>query len=226
MTPTTVSFERVQNPTDAQIDSAVELFASLMKDDISLMSLCGGDSSKLGPLGRAMLRAGVHCGEYYEAHHESEGMVGFLMVTPPGQDLFSTDEQRALGLSAFMQNLPEAGKEYYKAVYLVEFPAFVNACLGPTGRRDSWYIHTLMVKSKFQGQGIGKALINIVRGKASLNGETLALSTTTDVNAVIYQRMGFQLLDKRIMPGPWGEYPLYILSMNTTIDTQLSHGTR
>lgn len=41
-------------------------------------------------MGRAMLRAGIHSGEYYEASNAEGGLIGFLMTMPPGQDMFST----------------------------------------------------------------------------------------------------------------------------------------
>lgn len=56
-----------------------------------MKSLTGGHPEELLELmGRAMLRAGVHSGEYYEASNETGELVGFLMTMPPGQDLFST----------------------------------------------------------------------------------------------------------------------------------------
>jgi hypothetical protein len=35
------------------------------------------------------------------------------------------------------------------------------------------------------------------------------------VQATIYQRCGLKLLDDKIMPSPWGDWPLYILSVDT-----------
>lgn len=56
-----------------------------------MTSLTGGDPVGLvRPLGLAMLCAGVHSGEYYEAADAGGRLVGFLMTMPPGQDLFST----------------------------------------------------------------------------------------------------------------------------------------
>ncbi|KAJ3552832.1 hypothetical protein NM688_g3942 [Phlebia brevispora] len=212
-----VRLQHVVNPAVTQVDAAVDLFVDLMKDDPSLLSLVGGDALLMAPLSRAMLRAGIHSGQYYEATHEQDGLVGYMVTMPPGKDLLSTDEQRALGLTDFMSKLSSEGKEYYKAVYLTQFPAFVNACLGPTGKRDSWYINMLMVRREYQGHGIGKDLVNLICEKASLKGDTVALSTTTDLNATIYQKMGLTLLDRKIMPSPWGDWPLYILSLKTNI---------
>ncbi|KAI0340439.1 hypothetical protein BDW22DRAFT_1486269 [Trametopsis cervina] len=211
-----IVIQRVENPSDARVDEDVDLFFSLMKEDVALKSLVGGEPEKIDGMGRAMLRAGILAGEYYEATDEKDGsLLGYLMTMPPGQDLFSTDEQRALGLTEFMANLSPEGKEYYRTTYLAEFPAFVNACLGPTGKLDSWYIHMVMVQREHQGRGIGKGLISQVVEKASRSGDVIAMSTTTEVNSVIYQKCGLTLLDKKIMPSPWGEWPLYILSLDT-----------
>ncbi|KAI0089627.1 hypothetical protein BDY19DRAFT_943404 [Irpex rosettiformis] len=215
MAPSGITVERVESPSDARVDEAVDLFYSLMKGDIALKSLTGGEPEKIADMGRAMLRAGIHSGEYYEAKDASGGLIGFLMTMPPGQDLFSTEEQRALGLTEFMAKLSPEGKEYYKTTYLAEFPAFVNKCLGPTGKLDSWYIHIVMVQREHQGKGVGKSLIDQVVEKATTQGDVIAMSTTTALNATIYQKCGLTLLDQKIMPSPWGEWPLYILSLDT-----------
>ncbi|KAI0697360.1 hypothetical protein BC835DRAFT_1472786 [Cytidiella melzeri] len=216
MAPDGITIQRVEQPSVSRLEEAVELFYSLMKGDVALKSLVGGEPEKIGDMGRAMLRAGVHSGEYYEAVDANGGLVGFLMTMPPGQDLFSTQEQRALGLTEFMENLSPEGKEYYRTTYLAEFPAFVNSCLGPTGKLDSWYIHMVMVSPEHQWKGVGKSLINQVVEKASRSGDVVALSTTTALNATIYQKCGFTLLGHKIMPSQWGEWPLYIFSWNTT----------
>lgn len=219
MAPSGITLKRVEHPSDARVEEAIDLFYDLMKDDKAMISLTGGQASQIPSMGRAMLRAGIHSGEYYEAVDENDSLIGFLMTMPPGRDLFSTEEQRVLGLTEFMSNLSDAGKEYYKTTYLAEFPAFVNACLGPTGKLDSWYLHMLMIKREYQGKGVGKGLIGKVVGKASRSGDVMAISTTTSVNATIYQRCGFKLHDMRIMPSPWGEWPLYIFSLDTKVAT-------
>ena len=56
-----------------------------------MKSLTGGQPEELlGLMARAMLRAGIHSGEYYEASNTKGELVGFLMTMPPGQDIFST----------------------------------------------------------------------------------------------------------------------------------------
>jgi len=38
----------------------------------------------------AILRAGVHSGEYYEATDETGSLIGYTLWMPPGQEMFST----------------------------------------------------------------------------------------------------------------------------------------
>lgn len=87
-------------------------------------------------------------------------------------------------------------------------PYLILLDVGFLGRRDSCPVYDNRLKRKFLGC------------------RYFALVVDTPLQAVIYQKMGFQLLDKRVMPGPWGEWPLYILSMNTTADRQSLHEAR
>lgn len=59
--------------------------------DLSMKSLTGGEPELLlRAMGRAMLRAGLLSGEYYEAATTEGELIGFLVTMPPGQDMFST----------------------------------------------------------------------------------------------------------------------------------------
>ncbi|OBZ75628.1 hypothetical protein A0H81_04828 [Grifola frondosa] len=199
--------ERIEYPSEAQIDASVALFVLCMKDDLAAISLCGGDISLLGLQARAILQAGIFAGEYYAATDENGNILAFTMWMPPGQEMLSTPEQRALGFEEFIARLPQAGKEYFKNVYLAEFPGFVASCLGTTGKLDSWWLHMAMVVPEWRRQGIAKALIGFVRAKAAQKGETLALSTTASKNVPIYRALGFELKGERVMPSPWGDWP-------------------
>ncbi|KAI0935357.1 hypothetical protein AcV7_003819 [Taiwanofungus camphoratus] len=210
-----ISVAHVEHPTQEQLDASVALFAFLMKNAPALISLSGGDISLLDPMGRAMILAGIPAGEYYAATDDNGQLVGFMFWTSPGQELFSTPEQRELGLNDFMAKLSAEGKEYYKKTYSAEFPQFVESCLGPTGKLNSWWLHMAMVHPDYQRQGIATRLIGLVREKATQKGETLALSTTSAKNVHIYKAIGFELKGERIMPSPWGDWPLYVFSLNT-----------
>ncbi|KAA1473736.1 hypothetical protein DENSPDRAFT_840216 [Dentipellis sp. KUC8613] len=209
--------QRVEEPSEELINECTTIFTELMKDDIAIISLCGGDPSLLPLMSGAMLRAGARFGEFYTAtstEPEAQGrVVGYTMWMPPGRDLFDSEEQRKMGLTEFMERMPEAGKEYYKSIYMVEWPKFVNKVLGPTGKTDSWWMHMAMVRPEYQKQGIATALMKPVRDKATRNKETLAWSTTSELNVRIYLSMDAELKGGRMMPSPWGRWPLYVFEV-------------
>lgn len=209
-----ITYQRVPNPTVEQVEATVALFMDLMKEDIAVLCLSGADTALIPDLARAMIKAGIYAaGEYYLATDENGEIVGYTMWMPPGQEMFSTPEQRALGLNDFMVKLPEEGREYQKSFFMAKFPSFVNTQLGPTGKVDSWWLHMAMVRRDYQHQGIAKTLINMVRDKAIAGDATMALSTTTDKNVPIYQKCGFELKGTMIMPSPLGEWPLHVLAL-------------
>ncbi|EGO00642.1 hypothetical protein SERLA73DRAFT_178507 [Serpula lacrymans var. lacrymans S7.3] len=210
-----VTVQRVERPSETQIEASVALFVSCMKDNIAALSLSGCDATLLDPMARSTLMAGILAGEYYNATDESGDVVGFALWMPPGEEMFSKPEQRELGLNDFMARLPEVGRDYYKNTYSAVFLDFVSSCLGPTGKRDAWWLHMLMVHPERQRQGIGRALVGPVLEKATQKGEVLALSTTTHTNVPIYTAMGFKEMGGRTVPSPLGEWPLHVFSLDT-----------
>jgi GNAT superfamily N-acetyltransferase len=210
------TIQRVNNPTEEQIDISADLFYDLMKENQGAISLSGGDKSLMKLQALAILRAGALAGEYYTATNPDGELVAYTLWMPPGQELFSSEEQRKLGFTEFMTRLPEEGKEYFRTAYLAHFPGFVNGILGPAGKRDSWWLHMAMVRSDYQKKGITRALINAVRDKASKSGDTLACSTTNNDNVPVYTALGFTRRGEKIMPSPWGDWPVHLFSLNTS----------
>ncbi|KDR85989.1 hypothetical protein GALMADRAFT_132605 [Galerina marginata CBS 339.88] len=213
--------QRVENPDEEQINISADLFCDLMKDNQGAISLSGGDKSLMKLQALAIIRAGAFAGEYYTATNSDGEVVGYALWMPPGKELFSTEEERKLGFTEFMARLPEEGKEYFRTTastsyYLAHFPGFVNGILGPTGKLDSWWLHMAMVRPDYQRKGITRALINVVRKKAAKSGDTLACSTTNDDNVPVYVALGFAHRGKKIMPSPWGDWPVHLFSLKTS----------
>ncbi|PPQ89987.1 hypothetical protein CVT25_009627 [Psilocybe cyanescens] len=209
--------QRVQNPTvrDHLARTAMTVLSSDSQDQ-GAISLSGGDKSLMKLQALAMLRAGILAGEYYTATNQEGKLIGYTLWMPPGRDIFSTDEQRKLGFNEFMTRLPTQGKEYFRTTYLAHFPGFVNGILGPTGKFDSWWLHMAMVHRDYQKMGVTRALINLVREKASVSGDTLACSTTNDNNVPVYLALGFTHRGRKMMPSPWGDWPVHLFSLNTS----------
>ncbi|KIM38174.1 hypothetical protein M413DRAFT_247359 [Hebeloma cylindrosporum] len=185
-----------------------------MHNDQGAISLSGGDVSLMKLQALAMLRAGALAGEYYIATNPAGEQIGYTLWMPPGQEMFSTDEQRKLGFAEFMNRLPQEGKDYFATTYLARLPGFVTSKLGPTGKLDSWWLHMAMVRRDYQKKGVVRSLINLVCEKAAETGGTLACATTSHENVPVYRAIGFTHLGEIVMPSPWGEWPVHLFSLN------------
>ncbi|KZT70571.1 hypothetical protein DAEQUDRAFT_725087 [Daedalea quercina L-15889] len=207
-----VKIERLPDPPDELIEASAALFALAMQYDGACISLVGGDMGLLPSMARAMIKAALlAAGEYYPAFDESGELLGYALWMPPGQELFATAEQREQGLNDFMDSLTEVVKQYYKDVYLKEFPDFVNMCMNsPTGKTDAWWLNNFCVHPARQKQGIGRRLIEVVMQKAKQEGHTVALAATRDQNVAVYESYGFKQKGRKMMPSPWGDWPLNV----------------
>ncbi|KAF9528138.1 hypothetical protein CPB83DRAFT_894624 [Crepidotus variabilis] len=207
-------FQQVKNATDEQLAYSAKLFSELMAGDTGVLALTGGEISLVAVMALSILRAGALAGgEFYTATNEEGEIIGFTLWMPPGQDMFSTEQQRSLGFQDFLSKMPEIGKEYFKTTYLAQFPGFVDEHLGPAGKKESWWMHMCFVRPEYQRQGVARALIELVHEKAS--NHLLACTSTSDENIAVYKAIGFTHRGTRIMPSPWGEWPIHLFSWET-----------
>ncbi|KAF8902249.1 hypothetical protein CPB84DRAFT_1824378 [Gymnopilus junonius] len=214
------AIQRVVTPTEEQISKSADLFYDLMKDNLGAISLSGGDKALIRLQALATIRAGAFAGEYYVASNPEGELVGYSVWMPPGQELFSTEEQRKLGYEDYVAGFSEEGKEYFRTTYLAHIPGFINGFLGPnTGKKDSWWLHMAMVRPDYQRKGIARALIDFVRIKAEKSGDVIACATTNDDNVPVYVSIGLTHRGRKMMPSPWGDWPLHVFTLNTAETT-------
>ncbi|KAF8489953.1 hypothetical protein BU17DRAFT_95476 [Hysterangium stoloniferum] len=231
------NIQRVENPTEELFTEVIELFYELMKDDIPILSLTGGDKLLIRPMTSAIIRACALEGEFYTATDPATGVLtGYAVWMPPGHELFDSEAQRKLGLNDFMKRLSDAGQNFYTDIYLKKFPGFVDKCLESTGRRNSWWLHQIMVRTENQRQGIARTLIDFIKRKAAERHERVALSVTSEntvstmnpissdsnpysvfscVQAVVYTSLEFTPKGRLELSSPWGDYPLIVFTFDT-----------
>ncbi|KAI0373259.1 hypothetical protein BV20DRAFT_1104072 [Pilatotrama ljubarskyi] len=174
-------------------------------------ALCGANMSIHHHLARGMIREGTKWGEFWIAQ-EDDKLVGFMTWTPPGVEPALPKEQHAKLNSPFTEALSEEGKAYTRHAMGEVSPHFVAQCIGPKGKHDHWWLRTAMVRRGYQGRGI--RVPGIARNlfeprrctRDSYRPSSLALITGGD----IYKALGFELRGFRMVPSPWGEWPMYV----------------
>ncbi|KAJ7275478.1 hypothetical protein B0H12DRAFT_262586 [Mycena haematopus] len=141
---------------------------------------------------------------------------GVALWWGPGVEPFSTEDQRR-ELHSFVSKLSPETQEWHNTIYRPEFANLTEKLLGLRGKLDSWYLNLLAVDPNHRKLGVARALIDAVRGKAT--PAELTLAATNELNVSIYRRLGFGVRGSMTMPGPQGEFPVFVLSQSSGTDT-------
>ncbi|EIM91772.1 uncharacterized protein STEHIDRAFT_37341, partial [Stereum hirsutum FP-91666 SS1] len=82
--------------------------------DIAAKVFTGGDLSLSEVMWRSMVRAGFHSGAVYVASHSSDltDIVSIGVWFGPGEVLYATEEQRALGFNEFFSKIAPEYQEW------------------------------------------------------------------------------------------------------------------
>ncbi len=67
-------------------------------------------------------------------------------------------------------------------------------------REPHWYVMVVGVAPAFQGQGLGRALLQPMLDRAAADGVPCYLETTQPRNVTFYERLGFRVLTEVVEP--------------------------
>ncbi|KAI9439476.1 hypothetical protein BJY52DRAFT_1321967 [Lactarius psammicola] len=162
-----------------------------------------------------MINAGVHSGVLYiasatqvvpEPEIRPEAIHAIGLWFPPGQLLYSTPEQRALGFTDLLARMaPE-----YRTWLLNDFSAktreLKTRIFGPMMERDTWYANCIATDPAYQGRGLARAIIDRVLADAAATHSVVALGTQNEKNAAFYRSLGFIERGRLDANTPWGTF--------------------
>ncbi|KAF9460507.1 hypothetical protein BDZ94DRAFT_1265750 [Collybia nuda] len=162
----------------------------------------------------ANVRAATLGGEIYVATigPEPEDIVGAAIWYAPGQSSMSTDEQRAAGWDQFLSVIPEELKSWWMEHFIPEIGRLADEALGPGYKLKSWHLHLFGVVPTYQRRGLGKALMRVVDDLAKADGAPIVLETTTEIDVLIYKKLGFDIKGETTIKSSLGVSPLYIMA--------------
>ncbi|KAA1474026.1 hypothetical protein DENSPDRAFT_840566 [Dentipellis sp. KUC8613] len=201
----------VRELTNAQVDEVVALSVRAFKDDPTTRILTGDNSDLVDPLFRSIVRAGELCGAIYLATNKSGSVLAVGLWFGPGQELWSTVEQRELGFNDLFARLSLDTQKWWTEVYGPRLAEFLRGCIG-NKKRESWYANLIATDPHWQRHGIATALVEVVYQRAIADKTILALCTSNETNTVVYQRMGFEVKGRVDLPSPRGEIPTTCLT--------------
>jgi len=179
---------------ESRMDEAAEaLAAAFMNDPLQSYTFPdAGDRARLSPPHfKALLRYGLAAGEVLTS---AEPGGGAAVLLPP--DAQPTDEMFvASGLSRLGDLLGEDPASRFSRVIDFVEPMHREAMPEP-----HWYVMVVGVAPAFQGQGLGRALLQPMLDRADAQPVPCYLETTQPKNVTFYQRLGFRVLREVVEP--------------------------
>jgi len=214
MAPSNLTIQRVEKPTEELVEEAVTLFKGLMVKDPATHAFTTGKPELIDAMARAMIKPNaLIAGEMYTATDEKGDLIAFTLWLPPGQNVWTTEEQRQMGLYQFLGSLSDEGRDYYSNVLGKEFPKVADEFIGmEQAETNTYWCSFAMVREDYQQKGVLRALFELVFPKGKELGKTMAVATTNLRNVAIYEKLGFTTRGERLMKSPWGDWSVWVFS--------------
>ncbi|KAH7870128.1 uncharacterized protein C8R40DRAFT_1128092 [Lentinula edodes] len=207
----------LRHPTESQLNAIVDICVKAYSGDIAAKIFTGGDSSLDEPMWRAMICAGFHSGAVYVSSNSSilDPIMSIGVWFGPGNVLYATEEQRALGFTKFFCQIAPEYQQWIIEDFGPKTRQFKSRVLGPTTERDSWYCNIMATHPAYQQQGLGSAIIKAVCARAAMENVPLCLGTQSDSNAAFYRGLGLHEVGRMDELTPWGLFTGNMFILNS-----------
>ncbi|KAI0372358.1 hypothetical protein BV20DRAFT_1034487 [Pilatotrama ljubarskyi] len=181
-----VTVRRLADPTDEEIERAVQILFNAFRDDVGMASFSGGSTRVQRDIFRRTLRACLAHGEVYVGLVDGKAY-GVAASIAPGADWAFYDQDD------FTKDLSSYLDEWFTYHYIPTYEELYRLALpgGQRGRRDAWNLKLLAVDPECQRRGIGRALLGSVCEQADA-GEKCVTADVKSPNLVQwFRKSGF-----------------------------------
>jgi len=133
----------------------------------------------------------------------------------PGQEMFRSEKQCNEGWEPFERMFSPQLKNWWDDVLSPIDDAFVLKSFGPGTKLRGWHLQVIGVLPEYRRQGIASQVIDTVKQIASRTHLPMTLEVETEFNVHVYESVGFRLRHQVDGCGPWGNFTMYGLSLQT-----------
>ncbi|KAF8074748.1 hypothetical protein FPV67DRAFT_1726249, partial [Lyophyllum atratum] len=182
-------------------------------DDPFTDILVGGDRSLVRPQFEFNIHACSLGGELHVASigPATEDIVGVALWYGPGQDSMTTEEQREVGSDWFFAQCSEELKKWWFEHFFPTMERLEEETLGRGFKDSQWSLLIFGVDPEHHRKGIAKTMMKSAEERVKAEGVSIVLETTTDLDLLIYKRMGFVVKGHVTLTSPRGQSPVYQL---------------
>ncbi|KAH0582615.1 hypothetical protein H2248_010543 [Termitomyces sp. 'cryptogamus'] len=213
-TPLSVTVRHLVNPSEAEVERILDVLQAAFGKDPFTNFLVGGDWSLVRPNFEFCVRAALLGGEVHIATlgPEVHDIIGVTVWYGPGQSPGSTEEQREVGSKVFFSKCPEELRKWWLEYFISQMERLADESLGPGFKESQWCLLLFGVVPEHQRKGVGKAMMKVGEERAKADGVSIVVETTTQVDLLIYKRMGFENKGQTTVESPqFGRASMYQL---------------
>ncbi|EMD36947.1 hypothetical protein CERSUDRAFT_114858 [Gelatoporia subvermispora B] len=151
---------RLLNPSEDELQAAVEVLRAAFYGDTGMASLSEGSKRLETLLYRLTMRAALEHGEFHVAVVDGQ-IQGIALFIGPEYDWVSYEQPE------FTNQLSQYGQEWYAHHYAPTYEELYRSAFldGRQSRRDAWNLALLGINPPYQRQGLGRSLLAAVMSK-------------------------------------------------------------
>ncbi|TFK51043.1 hypothetical protein OE88DRAFT_1735760 [Heliocybe sulcata] len=162
---------------------------------------------------RAMTRGVLLGGNVYVVRDRgSRRIVSVGFWLEPGQSIFGSEEQRALGFNTFFRKLSPDAQYWWNNTYPDTMRELRETVWTGDEMKRRWWCSHLATHPEQQGRGFATAIVDYAYDDSVAMGQFLGLATQQELNVRKYEAMGFRERGRTLMPAPTGDFPVIVLS--------------
>ncbi|KAH6909538.1 hypothetical protein BKA70DRAFT_1221769 [Coprinopsis sp. MPI-PUGE-AT-0042] len=211
--------KHLTNPTEAEIEEATSVLREALKDDPSTPIFSGRDPE----LARLKIRTGVCAAAIGGALHviivpassgREESIIGVAAWYPPGTSSSATPEQLRVGRGAFFDAVDKKNpklKAWWADYFIPHYEKAYASALPPSFAKDAWQLQFFGVLPIYQGKGLGKRLFKLADCQAQATKTPIVLETGTELDIIIYRRLGLEVVGDMTIESEYGDQKLTIM---------------
>lgn len=180
---------------EKDIDKAVEVFTRAFNNDPLTDYMFQNDKKRIESLRhyfRFRITYGILFGEVYAPSQKIEGVA--IWFKSEKYKMTIPKLLRAGAIKLFLKIKKETRKR------MIPIGDFTTNLHSKYDKSQHWYLDNIGIDPEFQGKGYGSVLIRSMLKRIDSEQLPCLLETQTPTNVQIYQRYGFEIIMKEVIP--------------------------